>query len=147
MWEERVISLVSRNLKPSLLFIFLFSHRIFDNKWSLKTKRKVCAQPVPSSFPSRFQQYFIVFVIIPMAWSHVYKSVRFPQKRPASHVPRHFLLPDPSSPRITSPVGPSEYQVDQRLPTPSLSPTRIIPPFLKSASVGDQDKVSSFSFP
>ncbi|EFO85952.1 hypothetical protein CRE_02174 [Caenorhabditis remanei] len=54
--------------------------------------------------------------------------------------------------RITSPIGASEYQVDQRVPLPksssslssqpsiSNSPTRIIPPFLESASVAEQDK-------
>lgn len=56
----------------------------------------------------------------------------------------------PSSSRVTSPLGASEYQVDQRVPLPkapqqSLSPsqsgpTRIIPPFLESASASDQDK-------
>ncbi|EGT44867.1 hypothetical protein CAEBREN_18393 [Caenorhabditis brenneri] len=52
------------------------------------------------------------------------------------------------SSRVTSPVGLSEYQVDQRIPLPvpspsesqSLSPTRIIPPFLESASASEQDK-------
>ncbi|CAI2338538.1 unnamed protein product [Caenorhabditis sp. 36 PRJEB53466] len=44
--------------------------------------------------------------------------------------------------RVTSPVGPSEYQVDQRAPSqqPFSAPTRIVPPFLKSASVGEQDR-------
>ncbi|CAO4365314.1 unnamed protein product [Caenorhabditis nigoni] len=52
-----------------------------------------------------------------------------------------------SSPRITSPLSTSEYQVDQRIPLPKASsesfsavPTRIIPPFLESASVAEQDK-------
>ncbi|UMM17930.1 hypothetical protein L5515_014244 [Caenorhabditis briggsae] len=53
-----------------------------------------------------------------------------------------------SSPRITSPLSTSEYQVDQRIPLPKASseslssavPTRIIPPFLESSSVAEQDK-------
>uniref|UniRef100_A0A1I7U9X7 DUF148 domain-containing protein n=1 Tax=Caenorhabditis tropicalis TaxID=1561998 RepID=A0A1I7U9X7_9PELO len=52
-----------------------------------------------------------------------------------------------SSPRVTSQIGNSEYQVDQRIPLPtpspstqSLSPTRVIPPFLESASSSEQDK-------
>ncbi|CAP23633.2 Protein CBG02982 [Caenorhabditis briggsae] len=79
------------------------------------------------------------FQFNPMARIHVQPPIQdssFPSSFPSS------------SPRITSPVSTSEYQVDQRIPLPKASseslssavPTRIIPPFLESASVAEQDK-------
>uniref|UniRef100_A0A8R1DXC1 DUF148 domain-containing protein n=1 Tax=Caenorhabditis japonica TaxID=281687 RepID=A0A8R1DXC1_CAEJA len=62
------------------------------------------------------------------------------QFNPMSRVQVQPPMQDPSpfsSQRVTAPVGPSEYRVDQKAPK---GPTRIIPPFLKSASVAEKDK-------